>query len=102
MFFIGSVIALKNIIILNKEQKWLINFLNNKKSSNNFEPNFLNDFKELRHNDFFFEDKIKNSIDKVIEKLDNERELLKYIISLLIFLGLIGTFWGLLKKLLTL
>ena len=97
MFFIGSVIALKNIIILNKEQKWLINFLNNKKSSNNFEPNFLNDFKELSHNDFFFEDKIKNSIDKVIEKLDNERELLKYITSLLIFLGLIGTFWGLLK-----
>ena len=97
MFFIGSVIALKNIIILNKEQKWLINFLNNKKSSINFEPNFLNDFKELSHDDFFFEDKIKNSIDKVIEKLDNERELLKYITSLLIFLGLIGTFWGLLK-----
>ncbi|GIS23723.1 MAG: hypothetical protein CM15mP124_2030 [Alphaproteobacteria bacterium] len=97
MFFIGTVIALKNIISLNKEQKWLINFLNNKKSSINFEPNFLNDFKELSHDDFFFEDKIKNSIDKVIEKLDNERELLKYIISLLIFLGLIGTFWGLLK-----
>ena len=97
MFFIGSVIALKNIINLNKEQKWLINFLNNKKSSINFEPNFLNDFKELSHNDFFFEEKIKNSIDKVIEKLDNERELLRYITSLLIFLGLIGTFWGLLK-----
>ena len=75
MFFIGTVIALKNIISLNKEQNWLINFLNNKKSSINFEPNFLNDFKELSHDDFFFEDKIKNSIDKVIEKLDNEREL---------------------------
>ena len=96
-FFIGSFIALKNIIILDKEQKWLVNFLNNKKSSINFEPNFLNDFKELSYDDFFFEDKIKNSIDKVIEKLDNERELLKYITSLLIFLGLIGTFWGLLK-----
>ena len=36
MFFIGSFIALKNIIILNKEQKWLVNFLNNKKSSINF------------------------------------------------------------------
>ena len=97
MFFIGVIIALKNIINLNKEQKWLINFFNNKKSSINFEPNFLNGFKELRHDDFFFEDKIRKSIDKVIEKLDSERELLKYIISLLIFLGLIGTFWGLLK-----
>ena len=97
MFCIGVVIALKNIISLNKEQKWLINLFNNKKSSINFEPNFLNVFKEFRHDDFFFEDKIKESIDKVIEKLDSERELLKYIISLLIFLGLIGTFWGLLK-----
>ena len=97
MFFIGSFIALKNIIILDKEQKWLVNFLNNKKSSINFEPNFLNDFKELRHDDFFLENKIKECINKVIEKLDSERELLKYIISLLIFLGLIGTFWGLLK-----
>ena len=97
MFFIGTVIALKNIISLHKEQNWLINFLNNKKSSIKFEPNFLNDFKELRHDDFFFEDKIKECINKVIEKLDTERELLKYIISLLIFLGLIGTFWGLLK-----
>ena len=46
MFFIGTVIALKNIISLNKEQNWLINFLNNKKSSINFKPNLLNDFKE--------------------------------------------------------
>ena len=97
MFFIGTVIALKNIISLNKEQNWLINFLNNKTSSTNFEPKFLNDFKELRHDDFFFEDNIKESVNRVIEKLDSERELLKYIISLLIFLGLIGTFWGLLK-----
>ena len=97
VFFIGTVIALKNIISLNKEQNWLINFLSNKKSSNNFEPNYLNDFKVLSHDDFFFEDKIKECINKVIEKLDSERELLKYIISLLIFLGLIGTFWGLLK-----
>ena len=73
MFFIGTIIALKNIISLNKEQNWLIDFLNNKTTSNNFEPNFLNDFRELRHDDFFFEDKIKECINKVIEKLDNER-----------------------------
>ena len=54
MFFIGTVLALKNIISLNKEQNWLIDFLNNKKSSNNFEPNLLNDIRELRHDDFFF------------------------------------------------
>ena len=31
MFFLGTVIALKNIISLNKEQNWLINFFNNKR-----------------------------------------------------------------------
>ena len=97
MFLIGMVIALKNIIILNKEQNWLISFLNEKKLSINYQPKLLNDFKDLKRDDFFLEDKIKDSIERVIEKLDSERELLKYIISLLIFLGLIGTFWGLLK-----
>ena len=71
MFFIGTVIALKNIISLNKEQNWLINFLNNKKSSINFEPKFLDDFKGLTHENFFFEDKIKECINKVIDKLEN-------------------------------
>ncbi len=97
MFLIGTIIALKNIISLNKEQLWLTHFLNEKKLSINYEPRILNNFKDLRKDDFFFEDKIKECIYKVIEKLDNDRELLKYIISLLIFLGLIGTFWGLLK-----
>ena len=97
MFLIGTIIALKYIISLNKEQLWLMHFFNEKKLSINYEPRLLNNFKELRKDDFFFEDKIKEYIDKVTEKLDNDRELLKYIISLLIFLGLIGTFWGLLK-----
>ena len=97
MFIIGTTIALKNIISLNKEQSWLVNFFTDKKSSIKYEPKLLNDFYNLRRDDFFFEDKIKENIEKVIGKLDSDRELLKYIISLLIFLGLIGTFWGLLK-----
>ena len=97
MFMIGTIIALKNIINLNKEQNWLTNFLNDKKVSINYEPKLLINFKELRSDDFFFKDKVNEGIEKVLEKLDSEREILKYIISLLIFLGLIGTFWGLLK-----
>ena len=65
MFFIGAVIALKNIISLNKEQNWLINFLNNKKSSTNFEPNLLSDFKELKHDDFFLKTRLKSVLIKL-------------------------------------
>ena len=97
MFFIGVFIAIKNIITLNKEHEWLIDFIKEKKNIKNYKPKLLSNFVELNHDDLFFIDRIKVSIERIIEKLDNERELLKYIISLLIFLGLIGTFWGLLK-----
>lgn len=96
-FFIGIIIALKNLNILHKEQNWLIDYIDENKSNFNYEPKLLNDFSKLTRDDFFFESKIKENIERIIEKLDGERELLKYIISLLIFLGLIGTFWGLLK-----
>ena len=97
MFSIGVFIAINNIVTLNKENQWLIAFLKDKKNIKNYKPRLLIDFVELNYEDFFFIDRIKGSIERIIEKLDNERELLKYIISLLIFLGLIGTFWGLLK-----
>ena len=97
MFFIGVFIAVNNIITLNKENEWLTDFIKDKKNIKNYKPKLLKDFVELKHEDLFFIDRIKGSIERIIEKLDNERELLKYIISLLIFLGLIGTFWGLLK-----
>lgn len=97
MFFIGVFIAVNNIIMLNKENEWLLNFIKDKKNIKNYKPKLLSDFVELEYEDLYFIDRIKGSIERIIEKLDNERELLKYIISLLIFLGLIGTFWGLLK-----
>ena len=40
--------------------------------------------------------KAKEIIDRVTVKLDSEREIVKYITALLVFLGLLGTFWGLL------
>ncbi len=97
MFFLGTAIAIKNIIILNKENNWLINFFKEKKNIKNYKPKLLSDFVELKYEDLFFADRVKGIIERIIEKLDSERELSKYIISLLIFLGLIGTFWGLLK-----
>lgn len=97
VFLIGTFLSINNIITLNREQGWLNNFTNEKKTSINYVPKYLDDFKKLWQTDLLFKQKAKEVIERVLEKLDNERELLKYIISLLIFLGLIGTFWGLLK-----
>ena len=40
---------------------------------------------------------MRSLLDSIGARLDEEREISRYIISLLIFLGLLGTFWGLLE-----
>ena len=39
---------------------------------------------------------MRSLLDSLASRLDESRDLLKYLIGLLIFLGLLGTFWGLL------
>jgi hypothetical protein len=39
----------------------------------------------------------RSLLDSIASRLDESRELSRYMIGLLIFLGLLGTFWGLLK-----
>ena len=40
---------------------------------------------------------MRSLLDSIGARLDEEREISRYVISLLIFLGLLGTFWGLLQ-----
>jgi hypothetical protein len=40
---------------------------------------------------------MRSLLDSLASRLDESRDLLKYLIGLLIFLGLLGTFWGLLQ-----
>ncbi len=40
---------------------------------------------------------MRSLLDSIGARLDEEREISRYVISLLIFLGLLGTFWGLLE-----
>ena len=39
----------------------------------------------------------RSILDSVAQRIDEEREITRYIVNLLIFLGLLGTFWGLLQ-----
>jgi hypothetical protein len=40
---------------------------------------------------------MRSILDSILMRLDEERELSRYLVSLLVFLGLLGTFWGLLQ-----
>lgn len=97
VFLLGVIIVINNIIILMKDQNWLINLLSKKNLSSNYSPKLLKELKKNNYQEPFFTSRVKKNIERIVEKLDEERELIKYITALLIFLGLIGTFWGLLK-----
>ncbi len=37
---------------------------------------------------------LRSVMDGIVSRLDESRELSRYMVGLLIFLGLLGTFWG--------
>ena len=99
IFVIGVIFVLKNIVLMSNEQNWLYAFLIGKNTTINYSPTLLNNLKKiLNQNDniLISSDLIKENIERVAIKLDSDREMIKYIIALLVFLGLLGTFWGLL------
>jgi hypothetical protein len=40
---------------------------------------------------------MRSILDSILMRLDEDREMSRYLVSLLVFLGLLGTFWGLLE-----
>jgi hypothetical protein len=40
---------------------------------------------------------MRSILDSILMRLDEDRDMSRYLVSLLIFLGLLGTFWGLLQ-----
>ena len=99
---VGIVFNIIKIVTLNSDYIALANFeINNSvksfsKSSGNLK-NITSDLKKI-DGKFFFK---SSSISRLIENTDMSmfsiRETSRYLVGLLVFLGLLGTFWGLLK-----
>ena len=99
IFFLGIGLTLKHIIYIRKEHKWLASFFSQNVTSSNYTPILLKDVKdEIKiENDFSIEDKkAKILFEKIVSKMDFDKEVNRYLIVVLVFLGLLGTFWGLL------
>jgi len=102
IFIVGIILVLKNIILMSKEQTWLYSFMIGKNTTINYSPTLLKKLKELLDNKnvndgrLISQNLIKENLERVAIKLDSDREMIKYITALLVFLGLLGTFWGLL------
>lgn len=68
-----------------------------KKIDSIFLKNISNEIYESGKEFTFLSSSISRVVDEIDNKLANIRENSKYLVGLLIFLGLLGTFWGLLK-----
>ena len=98
----GLVFNVYNLSKLNRDFNCLINFNIHKSPQIFLNASVL--LKNLSHQMHVIEGRYtfkSSKIDKIIESIDMSlislRETSRYLVGLLVFLGLLGTFWGLLK-----
>ena len=99
IFFFGVFLTFKHIIDIRKEQRWLASFISRNVTSSQYTPSLLKEIQdEIKgKNEFGVEEKKANIIfETIVAKMDFDKEVNRYLIVVLVFLGLLGTFWGLL------
>ena len=106
-FFLGTIFSFRQTFALSKEAKWL-KFIKRKDSlmpanvALKIKPILLAPVAAVlsenrKDNPSLSANSLGTILDGVSSRLDESREILRYIIGLLVFLGLLGTFWGLLQ-----
>lgn len=103
VLIIGIVISYRQVVILIPELEWIASFRTGYSSlSVKQEPRLLKSLTrqlgtDLKKDRFSMTAmSLRTVLDGIRARLDESREISRYMISLLIFLGLLGTFWGLL------
>lgn len=94
---LGIGYILRQVLLLRREVRWLEAYQNNEEAP---EPNLLGPMARMlagrRGRLTLSALSMRSLLDGIAARLDEQRELSRYLIGLLIFLGLLGTFWGLL------
>ena len=99
---IGIIFNLIKLIGLNTDYTALANFEINRSpksflNNNGNLKNIINDLKQVDGRYVFKSSAINRLIENTDMSLSSVRETSRYLVGLLVFLGLLGTFWGLLK-----
>ena len=96
----GITFLFRQIFIFIPEIKWLNSLIDNKKKISTRPPTLLKPLSELLKTQTgklsLSQIGAKTILESLEVRLIEQRELSRYLIGLLIFLGLLGTFWGLL------
>ena len=103
VLILGIIYNFRQVIMLYREVSWIENFRRNEPVSTEVKPPKLlspmatmlgeQSSNHLRLSTL----SMRSLLDGIYSRLDESRDLSRYTIGLLIFLGLLGTFWGLLS-----
>jgi hypothetical protein len=94
---IGIALSFQQTIRLFREVRWVNSF---RAGSEVTEPVLLAPMKALLSRSAtmaFSTSSMRTMLDSIANRLDESRDISRYLIGLLVFLGLLGTFWGLLQ-----
>ena len=102
VIFCGIIYVLRQLFILVNELNWLNHLLKGNKTKLSVKsPNllkYLDTFlREQSGSLIFSQSSMKSIMESLDGRLAENREISRYLIGLSVFLGLLGTFWGLLE-----
>ena len=102
VLIVGILLALIQVVRLIPEVKWVNSFRQgNADLETSRGPVLLAPMKALLgqsgHEMSISTNSMRSSLDSIGNRLDESRDISRYLIGLLVFLGLLGTFWGLLQ-----
>ena len=99
---LGIGYAFRQVLILGREVNWIENFRTGRPGiSVQAAPRLLAPMAamlgERNHRFSLSTQALRSLLDGISARLDEQRDMSRYMIGLLVFLGLLGTFWGLLQ-----
>ena len=99
VLIIGIAMAIRNVVGLIPEVRWVNSFRRRETNLEQTPPRLIAPMATLlrdRADSFALSTSTWRSIlDSIATRLDENRDILRYLAGLLVFLGLLGTFWGL-------
>jgi hypothetical protein len=99
VLLVGIAMAMRNVVALIPEVRWVNSFRRHETAFDQTPPRLIAPMATLlrdRGDSVILSTSTWRSIlDSIATRLDENREILRYLAGLLVFLGLLGTFWGL-------
>lgn len=100
VLLVGILLAFGQVVRLMPEIRWVNSFRDGDQERISRPPVLLAPMRALigrRQSMALSTSSMRSILDSIANRLDESRDISRYLIGLLVFLGLLGTFWGLLE-----